>query len=78
MASNQGFIQDFFVRGRRLRHVWDFGGVSHRNHAFRVRADKFQLSKCNARIHTGFCVGGRYVGGGSGGGHRRVVVKMVG
>ena len=21
------------------------------------RADKFQLNKCNARIHTGFCVG---------------------
>ena len=21
------------------------------------RADKFQLSKCNATIHTGFCVG---------------------
>ena len=34
----------------------------HINHAFRdnrVRADKFQLRKCNARIHTGFCVGGR-------------------
>ena len=25
---------------------------------YRVRADKFQLSKCNAKIHTGFCVGG--------------------
>ena len=35
--------------------------MSHINHAFRdyrVRADKLQLSKCNARIHTGFCVGG--------------------
>ena len=56
--------------------------MSHRNHAFRdyrVRADKFQLSKCNARIHTGFCgeVRGACVGGGSGGGHRRAVVKMV-
>ena len=31
------------------------------------RADKFQLSKCNARIHTGFVLGkvrGKYVGGG--------------
>ena len=34
-------------------------GMLH-NHAFRdyrVRADKFQLSKCNARIHTGFVLG---------------------
>ena len=57
----QCFIQDFFVRAGRLRHVRDFGGISHINHAFRdysVRADKIQLSKCNARIHTGFCVGG--------------------
>ena len=31
------------------------GGMSHVNHAFRdysVRADKIQLSKCNARIHS--------------------------
>ena len=45
----------------RLRHVGNFGGMSHRNHAFidyRVRADKFQLSKWNARIHAGFCVWG--------------------
>ena len=45
--------------------------MSHRNHAFRVRADKFQLSKCNARIHTGFCVGGGERGRGVGGGSRR-------
>ena len=45
------------------QRLW--GRVSY-NHAFRdhsVRADKFQLSKCNARIYTGFCVGG------GGGGH---------
>ena len=45
-------LQDFLLGGR----ICHFGGVSHRNHAFRdyrVRADKFQLSKCNAR-----CVGG--------------------
>ena len=42
----------------------------------RVRADKFQLSKCNAGTRTGFCVGkvrGACVEGGSGGGHKRVV-----
>ena len=54
-------MQDFLLGGEgRLRHVGDFGGVSHIDHAFRdyrVRADKIQLSKCNARIHTGFCVG---------------------
>ena len=55
--------------------------MPHINHAFRdyrVRADKFQLSKCNARIHAGFCVGeggGTSVGGGSGGRHRREVVR---
>ena len=35
--------------------------MSHIKHAFRdcrVRGDELQLSKCNARIHTGFCVGG--------------------
>ena len=40
--------------------IGDFESASLINHAFRdyrVRADKFQLSKCNARIHTGFCVG---------------------
>ena len=53
--------------------------MSHRNHAFsdyRVRADKFQLSNYN----IGFCVRGGegiFVGGGSGGRHRRVVVRMV-
>ena len=68
----QGFIQDFLLGGGRLRHVGDFGGMSH----IRVRADKFQLSKCNAGTHTGFCVGevrGACVEGGSGGGHKRVV-----
>ena len=46
----QGFIQEF---------CWGGGGggmdVSHRNRAFRDyrgRADKFQPSKCNVRIHT--------------------------
>ena len=51
----------FYWGGRTLRHFGDFGGVSHRNHTFRdyrVELTKFQLSKCNARIHTGFCVGG--------------------
>ena len=40
----------------------------------RVRADKFQLSKCNARIHTGFVLGevGGMCDGGGGGRHRRV------
>ena len=54
-----GFQTGFFVRG--TGETSEFGGVSHRNHAFRdyrVRADKFLLSKCNARIHTGYCVGG--------------------
>ena len=46
-----------FVRGGERRLVGDFGVVSHINREF--RADKFQLSKCNARIHTGFCVGER-------------------
>ena len=41
------------------------------------RADKYQLSKCNARIHVGE-VRGTCVGGGrGGGGHRRAVVRMV-
>ena len=63
----------------RLCHVGVFGGVSHINDAF--RADKIPVSKCNARIHTGFCVGGGegdmcerwYIGGG----HRRAVVRML-
>ena len=47
------------------------------------RADKFQLSKCNARIHTGFCIGegegemcGRrtYEGGGKDGGLNDVLI----
>ena len=33
-----------------------------------IIADKFQLSKCNARIHTGFLYWGRWGGGGGGGG----------
>ena len=40
------------------------GACPYRNYAFRdyrVRAENFQLRKCNARIHTGF-----YVGGGEG------------
>ena len=52
-------------------HVGDFGGVSHRNHAFRdYRVELTNFS--NARIHTGYVLGevrGRCVGGGSGGGH---------
>ena len=47
-----GFHTGFFWR---LRHVGDFGVVSHINHTFRdyrVRADKL------SRIYTGFCVGG--------------------
>ena len=53
----------------------DFGGVSHINHAFRdyrVRADKFQLSRmCYGEVR------GTYVGGSGGGGHRRAVVRML-
>ena len=50
------------------------------------RADKFQLSKCNARIHTGFCIGegegemcGRrtYEGGGKDGGLNDVLIYLV-
>ena len=45
-----------------------------------VRADKFQLNKCNARILKDFVLGEvrrTCVGGGSGGGHRRAVVRTV-
>ena len=42
------------------------------NHAFRdyrIRADKFQ--------HTGFCVGGDEGGDMCGGGHRKMLLRMV-
>ena len=57
-----------------LRHVGDFGGMSHRNHTFRndkVRTDKFQRVSAKQGFIQDFVLGevrGCCVGGVSGGG----------
>ena len=46
-------------------HVCDFGGVSHINHAYRVRAAQISTEPVQYKDSYRICVGG---GGGGGGG----------
>ena len=50
------FIQDFCWGGGEKTSCWGLLGRVPQIEIIEFRDDKFQLSKCNARIHTEFCV----------------------